>query len=196
MYGRLRLDYSISGRGSFCDSFYLFWSCSVIFPECVATVSLGGLGVGLCSKRLRLRPQPSATVRNRPQPSAWGPEGSPQRRVRLEWSRKRVKLSSGAVVLAFTQDLSVWVICGAAVINIGVCRGGVCVSDLCRRSYSGVFAGDVCVSDLCRRSYIGVWRGNVCVRDPCRRSYIAVCRGGVCVSDLWRRMSVSHKSVR
>ena len=37
---------------------------------------------------------------------------------------------------------------------IGVCRAGVCVSDLCRRSYFGVCRGGVCVSDLCRRSIL------------------------------------------
>ena len=41
---------------------------------------------------------------------------------------------------------------------IGICRGGVCVSDLCRRSYIGICRGSVCVSDLCRRSYFGVCR--------------------------------------
>ena len=39
-----------------------------VIPKCVARVpvSLGGLGVRLCVRqKLRLRPQPSATVRNR-----------------------------------------------------------------------------------------------------------------------------------
>ena len=70
---------------------------------------------------------------------------------------------------------------------IGVCRGGVCESDLCRRSYIGVCRGGVCESDLCRRSYIGVCRGGVWESDLWRCSYIGVCRGGVCESDLWRR---------
>ena len=40
---------------------------------------------------------------------------------------------------------------------------------LCRRSYIGVCRGGVCVSDLWRRSYIGVCRGDVCVSDLCPR---------------------------
>ena len=40
-------------------------------------------------------------------------------------------------------------ICGAA-FYIGVCRGGVCESDLWRRSYIGVCRGGVCESDLWR----------------------------------------------
>ena len=63
-----------------------------------------------------------------------------------------------------------------------------CQVDSCRRSYiEGVRRGGVCVTDLCRRSYIGVCRGGVCVRDLCRRSYIGVCSGGVCEGDLCRR---------
>ena len=46
---------------------------------------------------------------------------------------------------------------------IGVCKGGVCVSDLCHRSYInyiGVCTGGACdVSDLCRRGLFGVCRG-------------------------------------
>ena len=88
---------------------------------------------------------------------------------------------------------------------MGLCSGGVCLSDLCRRSYLGLCSGDVCLSDLCRRSYIGFCSGVVCVSDAwrrsyigfrrrgvsvidlCPRSYIGVCRGGVCVSDLCGR---------
>ena len=55
--------------------------------------------------------------------------------------------------------------------------------DLCRCSYIGVCRGGVCVSDLRRRSYIGLCRGGVRVSAPCRRSYIGVCRGGVSESD-------------
>ena len=66
---------------------------------------------------------------------------------------------------------------------IGVCRDGVCVSDLCRRSYFGVCRGSVCVSDLFRRSFIGVCRGGVCVSDAslglrCVSVRHALCLGG------------------
>ena len=77
--------------------------------------------------------------------------------------------------------------------HIGVCRGGVCDSDLCRRINMGVCRGGVCVTYLCRRSYIGVCRGGVCVTYLCRRSYIGVCRGGVSVSDLCPRRVSSKK---
>ena len=111
-------------------------------------------------------------VGNRSQPFATvcvSAISSPQWRVHQEWSRKRVELSHGRRSY------------------IGVCSGGVCVSDLCRRRYIGICSGGVCVSDLCRRSYFGVWRGVVSVIDLCRRSYIDICRGGVCVRDLCRR---------
>ena len=47
----------------------------IIFPECVARVPVslwGSGGWGCVRSTLRLRLQPSATVRNRSQPSAWG----------------------------------------------------------------------------------------------------------------------------
>ena len=53
----------------------------MFFPECVARVPFhsGGLGAeGVFARRCvcgRNRSQPSATVRNRPQPSVWGPYG-------------------------------------------------------------------------------------------------------------------------
>ena len=56
--------------------------CKKLFPECVARVpvSLGGLGVRLCSPKVAFatatvgnRSQPSATVGNRRQPSACPP---------------------------------------------------------------------------------------------------------------------------
>ena len=51
------------------------------------------------------------------------------------------------------------------------------------------------MSDLCRRSYTGVCRGGVCVSDLCRRICLScVCGGGVCVSDLCRRRA-SRKHV-
>ena len=113
----------------------------------------------------RNRWQPSATVGNRP----W-------------WRRKA--LHSGECVWRAPEISQIDSRCRS---YIGVCRGGVCVSDLWRRRYIGVCRGGVSVSDLCRRSFIGVCRGGVCVSDLCRRSYIGVCGGGVCVSDLWRR---------
>ena len=53
----------------------------------------------------------------------------------------------------------------------GVCRGGVSLIDLCRRSYIGVCRGTVCVGDLWPRSYIGVCRGTVSVSDVARSNY-------------------------
>ena len=64
-----------------------------------------------------------------------------------------------AVILVSAEEVSVRVICGAAVIF-----AFVCVSHLFRRSCIGVCRGGVCVSDLCRRSCIGVCRGGVCVK--------------------------------
>ena len=55
-----------------------------------------------------------------------------------------------AVISAFAEEVSLCVICGAAVIKIiSICRGSVCVSDLWGRSFIGVCRGGVCVSDLC-----------------------------------------------
>ena len=61
---------------------YMFWFPTgknfSIVPECVARVPVslwGSGGWGCVRSTLRLRPQPSATVRNRSQPSAWGPYG-------------------------------------------------------------------------------------------------------------------------
>ena len=51
---------------------------SELFPECVARVPVslwGSWGWGCVRSTLRSRSQPSATVRNRPQPSARGPYG-------------------------------------------------------------------------------------------------------------------------
>ena len=45
----------------------------------------------------------------------------------------------------------------------GVCRGGVCVSDLCRRSFIGVCRAGVRVSDLHRGSFILVFAEEVSV---------------------------------
>ena len=64
----------------------------------------------------------------------------------------------------------------------------------CRLCYIGVCRRGVCVTDMPLRSYIGVGRGGVSVTDLCRRSYIGVCRGGVCVGDLRRRRYISHHS--
>ena len=77
---------------------------------------------------------------------------------------------------------------------IGVCRGGVCVGALCRRSYHGVCRGGVCVSDLWRRSFHGVCRGGVCASDLWRSRYHGVCRGGVCVKAC--QVRASHKSLK
>ena len=112
-------------------------------------------------------------VRNRSQPSAT---------VRVTAVRLSTVASASGVVPKACQVDSL------SPQLIGVCRGGVSVSDLCRRSFIGVCRGGVCVKDLWRRSYIGVCRGSVCVSDLCRRSYImGVYRGSVCASDMSRR---------
>ena len=52
--------------------------CSIVFPECVARVPVslwGSGGWGCVRSTLRSRAQPSATVRNRPQPFARSPYG-------------------------------------------------------------------------------------------------------------------------
>ena len=51
-------------------------------------------------------------------------------------------ICGGAVILAFAEEVSLWVICVAAVI-LAFCTGGVCLSDLCRRSCIGVCRGGV-----------------------------------------------------
>ena len=87
-------------------------SCNLV-PECVARVpvSLGGLGVRLCSPKVAFA---TATVRNRRQPFATvgnrlrdRHKSSPQWRARFKGSRNCVKLRS----------------CRRS--YIGVCRGGV-----------------------------------------------------------------------
>ena len=52
-----------------CFCFFCFFAPFLLFPECVARVpvSLGGLGVRLCSPKVAFA---TATVGNRPQPSA------------------------------------------------------------------------------------------------------------------------------
>ena len=55
-----------------------FHTAKRVFPECVARVPVSVWwpgGWGCVRSTLRLRPQPSATVCNRLQPSAWGPYG-------------------------------------------------------------------------------------------------------------------------
>ena len=150
-------------------------------------------------------------------------------------------ICDAAVILAFSEEVSVWVICSAAVIlafaelqrrcsvsdlwrrsSTGVCRGGVCMNDLWRRSnFENVSVWMICdaavilafseevsvwvicsaavilafaelqrrcsVSDLWRRSSTGVCRGGVCMNDLWRRSNFGVCRGGVRVSDQFYR---------
>ena len=58
-----------------------------------------GFSLGLCSPKVVSFSQLSATVCVR---------GFPQRRVRPEWSRKRVKLSrDAAITMAFSEKVSV-----------------------------------------------------------------------------------------
>ena len=178
-----------------------------LFPECVARVpvSLGGLGVRLCSPKVAFA---TATVGNRSQPSATvcgdavrlstvasASEGV-QKLCQIE-SRRRsfIGVCTGRVCesdLWRRSFIGVWRggVCESDLWRgsyNSVCRGGVCENDLWRRSYIGLCRGGVCASDLRRRSYFGVCRGGVCASDLCRRSYIGVCRGGLCESDLCRR---------
>ena len=101
----------------------------MIFPECVARVpvSFGGVGVRPCSPKVV---SVSATVRN----------------------RLRV-------------------------------RRGVCVSDLCPRSYIGVIAVILAFAEEVSSGVVP----KSCQVDPSSPSYVGVCRGGVSVSDLRRR---------
>ena len=127
-------------KSAFCNSnnskiYPSFWVPKIssldslaIFPECVARVpvSLGGLGVRLCSPSFAfavatvgIRRQPSATVCvDAVMASASG--------VVPKSSRNRVKL------VPQRRCLWEWSVSPQ---YIGVCRGGVCESDLCRRSY-------------------------------------------------------------
>ena len=121
--------------------------------------TLGVWGWGCVRQKLRLCPQPFATVC---------------------MSAIRLSLCANATgVVSKVCQVDSW--CRS---YIGVCRGGVSVSDLCFCSYIGVCRGGVSVSDLCRRMYTGVCRGGFSVNDLWRRSFIGVCRGGVSVSDL------------
>ena len=124
--------------------FAIFWGArlKMFFPECVARVpvSLGGLGVRLCSPKVAFA---TATVGNRSQPFATVCGDA----VRLS----TVASASGVAPKSCQVDS-----CRRSF--IGVCRRAVCVTDLCRRSYIGVCRRADCVIDLCRRSYIGVCR--------------------------------------
>ena len=65
-------------RGWFITYNILKLITNPFFPECVARVPVslwGSGGWGCVRSTLRSRSQPSATVRNRPQPFAWGPYG-------------------------------------------------------------------------------------------------------------------------
>ena len=101
---------------------YIYIVAPFFIPECVARVpvSLGGLGVRLCSPSFAFA---VATVRNRSQPFATACGSA----VRLS----TVASVSGMVPKAC--QVQSW-----RRSSIGVCRGGVCESDLCRRSYIGV----------------------------------------------------------
>ena len=103
----------------------------LFFPECVARVpvSFGGLGVRLCSPKVAFA---TATVRNRPQPSATVRSTA----VRLAFLAFAEEVSVrvicvAAVILAFAEEVSVRVICVAAVIlafTEEVSVGVICVS--------------------------------------------------------------------
>ena len=190
---------------------------------------------------VRNRSQPSATVRVRA-------VSSPQWRVHLEWSRKRVKLTRVAAfilvfaaevsvwaicvaavilvfaeelsvrvscvavfILVFAEEVSVWVICVAAVIlafavelSVWVIGGAAVilvfaqemfVSLICVAAVILVFAAEVSVWVMCVAAvYFGVCRGGVCVSDLWHCNYISVRRGRVCVNDLCPRRG-SSKSV-
>ena len=176
LLARLAKAWLLMSRWGRCLSEWLMVCICPVFPECVARVpvSLGGLGVGLCSPKVAFA---TATVRNRLREGRKALHRGECLRSGPESVSNRVKLTP----------------CRRS--YIGVCRACVCVTYLCRRSYIGVCRGGVSTavfigvcragvseSDLCGRSYFGVCRGGVCVSDLCRRSYIGVCRGGVCVS--------------
>ena len=64
--------------GKIFVKYLVLFNISMFFPECVARVPVslwGSGGWGCVRSTLPNRSQPSATVRNRPQPSAWGPYG-------------------------------------------------------------------------------------------------------------------------
>ena len=116
-----------------------------VFPECAARVpvSLGGLGVRLCSPKVAFAAQPFATR----QPSAtFATVCVTAVRLSTVASAPRGGLKSVSSSLVASQFY-------------------VCESDLRRRSFIGVCRGGVCESDLRRRSYIGVCRGGVSVSD-------------------------------
>ena len=103
--------------------------------------------MGLCSPKAAQCCQPFATLRKCSQPSASGRKALHSDEFECIWSgfESASKLTRDApIILVFA-------------------RGGVCVSDLCRGSYSDVCRGGVCVNDLCCRSCIGVRRDGVCV---------------------------------
>ena len=168
------------------------WSVDIIYIRLSSRMrsegsrlTLGVWGWGRVRQKLRVRPQPFATVRNRPQPSVTVRNRLRECRNALhsgECCRKRFRkwvkwTRDAAVVLAFA--------------NIGVCRGGVCVTDLYRRNFIDVCRAGVCVTDLWRRIYFGVVRGGVSASDLWRRRFMAVCSGGLSVSDLCRRIFIS-----
>ena len=127
----------------------LYQKIIYFFPECVARipVSLGGLGVRLCSSSFIFA---VATVGKRRQPFAT---------VRVSAVRLSTVASVPGVVPKVCQVDSY------RRSYIGVCKGGICESDLCRRNYFGVRRGGVFESDLYRRSYIGICMGGVCESD-------------------------------
>ena len=142
------------------------------FPECVARVpvSLGGLGVRLCSPKVAFA---TATVGNRPQPSAT--VGN-----RLRWRRKALHsgecvrsgpesvsswLVLAAVILVFAEDVSVWVICVVAVILAFAEQVSVWMS--CVAAVILVSAEEVSVRVICVAAVILVFAEEVSVRVIC-----------------------------
>ena len=164
------------------------------FPECVARVpvSLGGLGVRLCSPSFAFA---TATVGNRLR----------DRRKALHsgecvWSGPE-SVSSwlfvAAVILVSAEEVSVWVICVAAVILAFAEEGSVKV--ICVVAVILVSAEEVSVRVICVVAVILVSAEEVSVRVTYVVAiFIGVCRGGVCVSDLCRAvisMSAEELSV-
>ena len=60
--------------------------------------------------------------------------------------------------------------------NIGACRGGVCVSDLCRRRYFGVCRGDVqeCLGRVSSQSVLQECHIRVLCRSALQKCQVRV----------------------
>ena len=149
-------------------------------PECVARVPVSLWGSG--GKAVFAKS--CVCVRNRPQVFATVCVSA----VRLS----TVASASGVVPKACKVDS--W-----RHSYIGVCRGGVSVSDLCRGSFVGVCRGGVCVSDGRRRSYcIFVFAEEVSAWAICVAAVTQECLTRVSRKSVWQecQVRVPQKSVK